>query len=617
MIWLTSAQNVDTPFTDTDSIPSEPIIFTTSSASEYINDLLKKDNLWRSHGDTMKFSLERLVDHFNEPFDSVQSRLFRFNYHSILLTKVDVIRNDTIPLRWLNDSTFIMNNLVLEKEPFITKKTAVKKVFATPDSQYVQNIQEMEAMIDYLLLDEDTIIETIIDTAYLVSKEIQMHQIVNKRIVPSILSPGSNKTLRFLPDSSKIVISFISEKIIANKESPFYIVPNEKMPDSLRIAVNTLLTHTVARDSLLLYINDITGKRTPFWLTNENDDLYRFWVKNMRNDSITIWMGNPTKNNLTFILEEDINVHRMEKVMADDIPFTIVKPESSLVKLEPLKPIPVFWNYKLSSSLSLNQTYLSNWSKGENSLSSALDILGTAKYTNALAKTEWTSSGRIRYGNIITQENGLRTITDIFELNSQYNKVIKEKVDFSAIFYMKNQIAKGYKYPNDSVVVSRFLNPGTFTIGVGFEYKPFKETSLNFSMLSYKNTFVLDTARINQTTHGIAKDMRAKQEMGGQLMIKNSLSIMEDMIISNSVRLFSSYLDHPGNIDIDWEITLDKIINWYFTIRLNLHFIYDDDIRFPVLDKNENPIKLPDGSIKKVPKLQFKEFLGLTLLFKF
>lgn len=617
LICLTSAQNVEIPPSDTDSIPSEPIIFTTSSASEYINDLLKKDNLWSSHGDTMKLSLERLVDHFNEPFDSVQSRLFRFNFDSIDLKKVDIIRNDTIPLRWLNDSTFIVNNVVLEKEPYIVKKTVIKKVVVTPDFLYDQDFPDMETMVDYMLQDQDTIIKTSIDTAYLDSKEIQMYQIVNKRVVPSILSPGGNKTYRFLPDSGKIVISDITKAIIADKESPFYIVPNEKMPDSLRFAVNTLLSHTAVRDSMLLFINDIKGKRTPFWLTSENDDLYRFWVKNQRNDSITIWMGNPTKNDLTIILEEDINVHRMEKVVADDIPFTIVRPERSLVKVEPLKPIPVFWDYKLSSSFSLNQTYLSNWSKGENSLSSVLDILGTGKYTNTGAKTEWTNSGRLRYGNIITEENGLRTTTDIFELNSQYNKVIKEKIDFSSIFYMKNQIAKGYKYPNDSVVVSKFLNPGTFTIGVGFEYKPSKETSLNFSVLSYKNTFVLDTARINQTTHGIAKDKRAKQEMGGQLMIKNSLSIMEDMKMTNSVRLFSSYLNHPENIDVDWEITVDKIINWYFTIRLNLHFIYDDDIRFPVLDENEKPIKLPDGSIKKVPKLQFKEFLGLTLLFKF
>ncbi|MFO7655710.1 MAG: DUF3078 domain-containing protein [Bacteroidales bacterium] len=618
IVCRTFTQSVtDIPFAETDSIPSKPVIFTTSTASDYIIDLLGRDNLWRSHGDTMMHSLQRLIEHFKEPFDSVQSRLISFNYDAIQFKHIDIVKNDTIDLIWLNDSTFIMDTVAIEKEPFILEKTVIKKAINTSALVFENNLPDMESLIDYILLDQDTILKKSIDSVYLESKNIQMYQIINKRVVPPILPPGSHLKFRFLPDSGKIILTETSKAIFADKESPFYRVPNEKMPDSLRIAVNTLLSYTATRDSIQLFINDIHGKRTPIWLSRENDDLYRFWVKNLKNDSITIWMGNPTKFDITLLLEDDINVHRMQKVVADDIPFTLAKPDRTLAKVEPLKPIPVYWNYKLSSSFSMNQTYLSNWAKGENSLSSMLDILGTGQYTNTADKTEWTNSGRLRYGNIIIQKQGLRTTTDIMEFNSQYNKVLKDKIDFSSIFYMKNQVAKGYKYPNDSVVISKFLNPGTFTVGVGFEYKPFKETSLNFSVLSYKNTFVLDTARINQTTHGIAKDKRAKQEMGGQLMIKNRMNIMDDLKVTNSVRLFSGYLNKPENIDVDWEITLDKIINWYFTIRLNLHFIYDDDIRFPVLDKDENPIKLPDGSIKKVPKLQFKEFLGLTLQFKF
>lgn len=205
----------------------------------------------------------------------------------------------------------------------------------------------------------------------------------------------------------------------------------------------------------------------------------------------------------------------------------------------------------------------------------------------------------------------------MLELNSKYNKILRKKVDFSALFYMKNQIAKGYNYPNDSVVVSKFLNPGTFTIGAGVEYEPFKKTLINFSPLSYKNTFVLDTAGIDQTIHGIDEDKKAKQEMGGQLLIKNSVDIFDDLNLSNSVRLFSNYLNKPQNIDVDWEINLEKKISWYFTVLLNLHMIYDDDIRFPLLDDNDQPVKLPDGSTKKVPKLQLKQFLGLTFSFKF
>ena len=36
-----------------------------------------------------------------------------------------------------------------------------------------------------------------------------------------------------------------------------------------------------------------------------------------------------------------------------------------------------------------------------------------------------------------------------------------------------------------------------------------------------------------------------------------------------------------------------------------------------VLDSDDQPILLPDGSEKKVAKTQFKEFVGLSLLFKF
>jgi hypothetical protein len=68
---------------------------------------------------------------------------------------------------------------------------------------------------------------------------------------------------------------------------------------------------------------------------------------------------------------------------------------------------------------------------------------------------------------------------------------------------------------------------------------------------------------------------------------------------------------------VDWEMLLDRKINWFFTIRLNLHLIYDDDVRFTVLDAEDQPVLNPDGSEKKVAKAQFKEFLGLSLLFQF
>ncbi|MEX0981647.1 MAG: DUF3078 domain-containing protein [Bacteroidales bacterium] len=650
-----------------DTIGNDSVVFTPETASAYMTGLLNMENLWSPEGDTMRLSLARLVNHFEEPFDSVENRLIRFNYDSIRLKNMSIIHNDTLPLRWLNDSTLIVDTTELEKDPFIVQKTIVKKAIdttslpfqydlpsaekllqgkpqeqdslvmakdtvtglqdttLTSDDLYIQkrepDKQKLESLKNrkgIMIVELDTIIEVFLDTLFLQSQNIEIHRLIDDRIVPSFLPPDSHKAFRFLPDSSKIVVSDTMEVIVPEGKSPFYIIPSEKMPDSLRLAVETLLAYTNQRDSILLYFNDIQGGKIPFWLTSGKDELYRYWVKNYKNDSITIWVGNPSKLDITLLLEQDVHVNRLTKDVLDELPITDLRPVRTLAEVEPLKEIPVYWEYNFSSSFSVNQTYLSNWSKGgESSLSNMLDINGTAIHTNKAEKTEWTNNFRLKYGSTITEEYGLRTNTDMFNLNSQFNKVIKEKIDFSALFYMKNQIARGYKYPNDSVVVSKFLNPGTFTIGAGLEYKPFKKTTLNFSVLSYKNTFVLDTANIDQTRHGIEKDKRTRQEMGGQLLVKNSISILDGLDMSNTLRLFTNYLNKPQNVDVDWEINLERKINWYFTILLNFHFIYDDDIRFPVYDEKDTPVLLPDGSTKKEPKLQFKQFMGLTLSFKF
>jgi hypothetical protein len=76
------------------------------------------------------------------------------------------------------------------------------------------------------------------------------------------------------------------------------------------------------------------------------------------------------------------------------------------------------------------------------------------------------------------------------------------------------QVSKGYSYPNDSVPVSKFMNPAILTLGFGLDYKPDKFTSFNFSPLSYKATFVPDTADIDQTKYGVAADKENNPVMG-------------------------------------------------------------------------------------------------------
>ncbi len=623
---LSAQEGIGAYMEKSDSLSSEEILFTPNSASNYIVDLLNMEFLWRPGSDSIKIPLKRLIDQYNETYDSIENRLSKIDYNPVSFRKVDTLQNDTLNLRWLNDSTFIIDTLELGKEPLFVQKTVVKKIidsFELANDSIMATGYPSDSIIrkrDTIVSKKDIVVEVMIDTALIKSKNLQLYKIKDRRIVPGIFPAGSNKSYRFIYNGSKLIVSEPVQVIVANQDSPFNIVPNEKIPDSLNIAVQTLLSYIDQRDSIQVYLNTIEGLSTPFWLTLRDDELQRYWVKNQKNDSVSIWMGNPDKRNITLILEDDINIERITKDIVDDVPFTMSLPQIKLVNVEPFKEIPVYWDYDFSSSFSLSENYFSNWAKGgESSLSSLVDIKGQAKYTNKEAKTEWTSSGRLKYGSIITEEDNEwkpRKNTDMLELDSKFNKALRKKTDFSTLFHMKNQIAKGYNYPNDSIPVSKFLNPGTFTIGVGLEYKPFKKSTVNFSILSYKNTFVLDTVTYPQTNHGVDKGKRAKQEMGGQLLINNEVTLLEDMKINSSMRLFSNYLEKPENIDIEWELNLEKQISLYFTILLNIHLIYDDDILLPVLDENKKPVILPDGTEKKAPQLQFKQFLGLTFLIK-
>ncbi len=606
----------NTALAENDTIPRYSIQFTPSSSSEYIYSLLQSDSLWKQPGDTIHIALKRLLYHYNEPLDSIMKWLSNYDYASVRPGLTELARHDTVPLRWLNDTVFIIDTVALDKDPFITRRTIVTHRVDTLSFRGIDSIPEVRMFIDSISYAHDTIQEVFIDSLYLKSKNITMHRVSGDEIRPPLLFQDSHKDVEFLPDSSQIVITETYLRFLAAEESPFFVVPGFMMPDSLQLAVHELLDHISIRDSIPLYISDPRGNKQAFWLTEEPGDLVRYWVHNHDNDSITIWVGNPSKHEIRLLLEDDIHVERMGKLDVFDVPIISVEPGMSLVTLHPLEEIPGIWTYGLSSAFSLNQNYLSNWARGgESALSSLLDLRGSADFHNRRSEIKWINNARLRYGNIISEEFGFRTNQDVFEINSQYNKSISEKIDFSSVFYGKTQISRGYDFPNDSIPISTLLSPGTFTIGAGFEYEPIPNTKFNFSVLSYRNTFVLDTTLINQRAHGIELGKRAKQEMGGQLVINSKTSLLDDLHVNNVVRLFSNYLDKPQNLDVDWEINLEKRISWYFTISLNIHLIYDENILFPVLDNKGEPIMLPDGSRKERPRTQIKQFLGVSMSF--
>jgi hypothetical protein len=160
------------------------------------------------------------------------------------------------------------------------------------------------------------------------------------------------------------------------------------------------------------------------------------------------------------------------------------------------------------------------------------------------------------------------------------------------------------------------MNPATLTIGLGLDYKPNKVTSINFSPLSYKATFVTDTSSIDQTKYGVAANRRSKHEPGASFMISNEFRPVKNVVVTNRLQLFTNYINNPLNIDVDWEMILIANLNWFTDVRLNTHLIFDDDTKTPVFDKDQ-PVLGQDGLQKKTARVQFKELLGLSFVFRF
>jgi hypothetical protein len=100
-------------------------------------------------------------------------------------------------------------------------------------------------------------------------------------------------------------------------------------------------------------------------------------------------------------------------------------------------------------------------------------------------------------------------------------------------------------------------------------------------------------------------------------LISNEFKPIKTVTVTNRLQLFTNYINNPQNIDVDWEMIVQANLNWFTDVRLNTHLIFDDDTRTPLFDREHNPVTGPDGLQKKTARVQFKELLGFSFIFRF
>ncbi len=431
-----------------------------------------------------------------------------------------------------------------------------------------------------------------------------------------------------------VVVDTVDQVSSPRAGFPFKYVNNPYQADSIKVAVETLITQIENRDSTVITFTGLGRGATPMMINSKSNRVIRYWLKNEFSDSVAVWLENPYRNTVGLYLEQGINFRRPGRQLNYGRPKVNAPYIDNKKLLEQKLTIkPQYWTYRTESSFILNQSALSNWVKGgEGSISTALDITAYSTYNNPTLKLSSDNFIRFNFGYLKSGKEQVTKNLDLLEANLKLNHVAFGKVYFSAILLFKTQIARGFNYfktntgDDASNLVSKFMNPGILTLGLGFDYKPNSSTSINFSPLSYKGTFVTDPAyynkeydstRIDQTQYGVPKDKKSLNEPGASFMISNEFKPTKSLTFVNRLQLFTNYIHNPQNVDVDWEMIATAHLNWFTDVRFNTHLIFDDDTKTPQLDSKGQSILLPDGSEKKTARVQFKELLGISLSFRF
>ncbi len=265
------------------------------------------------------------------------------------------------------------------------------------------------------------------------------------------------------------------------------------------------------------------------------------------------------------------------------------------------------WKAGGSTSLSFSQVSLTNWSGGGNN-----SIAGNFRFKGFLNhkkdKIAWDNTLDVGYGLTKQGDYKLAKSEDRLNINTKLGYSAGKHWFYTVMADFKTQFSFGYKDPLlQNVKVSDFMAPGYLQFSLGIDYKPSDNFSLFLSPLTSKLTFVVNDSLSAAGAYGVDPGDNLRDESGASLKL---LAKKDDIITNVSAYTrfdaFSSYTNHPENIDIDWEFGIEMKINKYLNAIFTTNIVYDDDIKSVNKQGDE-----------KGPRVQVKQLFGAGLSYKF
>jgi hypothetical protein len=278
--------------------------------------------------------------------------------------------------------------------------------------------------------------------------------------------------------------------------------------------------------------------------------------------------------------------------------------------------------------LNINQLALSNWAAGgENS--AAGKAFANFTLLDKKKAFEQRLTGAFAFGLSRYADKRIEKQDDKIDLTYSLSLNSKTRWNISMVATFNTQFANGYKYPNDSTVISSFFAPAYLTVSAGYTYKgPDERFQISLSPMAGKVTFVMNQDLADAGSFGVKKGYYDQDSLwipgenvaaavGVNAIINYNQPIGKNITYTTMLNLFYNYTEKRDDdrlrLDLNWENTLNFAISKHLTTVLFVHLKYDHNTTFPVYEEIDGV----ETVIDNVPKLQIKESLGIAFIHNF
>ena len=278
--------------------------------------------------------------------------------------------------------------------------------------------------------------------------------------------------------------------------------------------------------------------------------------------------------------------------------------------------------------LNINQLVLSNWAAGgENSWAGKAFANFSLVYHKL--KFEQRLTGAFAFGISRFADKRIEKQDDKIDLTYALSLNGKTQWNFSTVVTFNSQFADGYKYPNDSTVISSFFAPAYLTLSAGYSYKTRNDRfQVLFSPVAGKVTFVMNQELADQGAFGVKKGYYGQDghwipgeniapAIGVNIIINYKQPIGKSIHYATVLNTFYNYMERRDDgrlrLDVNWENTVNFVITKYLSTIVFVHLKYDHNTTFPVYEEIEGVQTVVDN----VPKLQLKESVGIAFVHNF